>query len=274
MQLDVMRTWFFANYEDPAESTPYESAEGGYQYIWGGPYEPEEELQDEFGGLVPDKVIEELANELRDISWQWTGHPEHDNDYFFDSILQTTEHHKTFEASLLKIEPLLKLKIPKQDKNPLLRLLFINVITCIETYLSDLFISTVGKDQTLLRRFVESTPEFKSEKVAMSDVFKVVAEMEKRTQSYLLDLVWHNLGRVKPMFKDTLNIQFPENVKNLFKAVVVRHDLVHRNGKTKDGSEHNIDIEAVNTLLADARSFVSAIDEQLSESHSISVNDF
>ena len=28
-------TWFFNNYEDPVESCPYESAEGGYQYIWG-----------------------------------------------------------------------------------------------------------------------------------------------------------------------------------------------------------------------------------------------
>ena len=45
-KLDAMRTWFYANYEDPAECTPYESAEGGYIYIWGGPYEPEEKLQE------------------------------------------------------------------------------------------------------------------------------------------------------------------------------------------------------------------------------------
>ena len=35
-QLDVMRQWFDANYEDPVENTPYETAEGGYIYIWGG----------------------------------------------------------------------------------------------------------------------------------------------------------------------------------------------------------------------------------------------
>lgn len=38
-QLGVMRTWFLQNYEDPAERTPYESREGGYIWIWGGPYE-------------------------------------------------------------------------------------------------------------------------------------------------------------------------------------------------------------------------------------------
>jgi len=34
----MMADWFLANFENPAECTPYESAEGGYQWIWGGPY--------------------------------------------------------------------------------------------------------------------------------------------------------------------------------------------------------------------------------------------
>ncbi len=33
---ELLRDWFFERYEDPANSTPYNSAEGGYLYIWGG----------------------------------------------------------------------------------------------------------------------------------------------------------------------------------------------------------------------------------------------
>ena len=32
------------NFEDPANETPYESSEGGYIYIWGGPYDALEQL--------------------------------------------------------------------------------------------------------------------------------------------------------------------------------------------------------------------------------------
>jgi hypothetical protein len=46
-KLAVMKTWFFENYEDPVENTLYESAEGGYQYIWGGPYDAHQELDAE-----------------------------------------------------------------------------------------------------------------------------------------------------------------------------------------------------------------------------------
>ena len=35
-QLEVMRNWFFANFEDPANSCPYDGKEGGYAYIYGG----------------------------------------------------------------------------------------------------------------------------------------------------------------------------------------------------------------------------------------------
>lgn len=58
MQKEVLKAWFHRNFEDPAESTPHNSAEGGYQYVWGGPYDSDEELRSEFEPLgVPDEVI-------------------------------------------------------------------------------------------------------------------------------------------------------------------------------------------------------------------------
>ena len=37
-QLEYMHAWFHRYYQDPVHETPHESAEGGYIYIWGGPY--------------------------------------------------------------------------------------------------------------------------------------------------------------------------------------------------------------------------------------------
>lgn len=264
---DAMRTWFFANYEDPAESTPYDSGEGGYIYIWGGPYDPEEALQAEFSGLLSEELITEMASELREISWEWSGHPKYDDtdDYLFALIAGSTEHKKSFEEAIGNVERLLSIKVKGTQKAHLLRLLYANVITAIETYLSDVFISAVGNDKTLLRRFVESTPEFKTEKVPIAQVFKAMEDLEKKTRSYLVDVVWHHLHRVKPMFKMTLDIMFPKEMGSLCKAVIVRHDLVHRNGKTKDGGQHKITAKRVEVLIATARSFVSNIDEQLAK---------
>jgi hypothetical protein len=157
---------------------------------------------------------------------------------------------------------LLTLKVQAQCKQHLLRLLFVNVIPAVETYLSDLFISAVGKDKALLRRFLESAPEFKMEKITLSEIFKTVEEIEKRARSCLMHVVWHHMSRVKPMFKDTLGLAFPEDMGDLFKAILIRHDLVHRNGKMKDGGEHVMSEENVKSLIEQANKFISHIDNQ------------
>ncbi len=62
--IEVMKEWFLQNFEDPAEKTPHESAEGGYQWIWGGPYDASEVLGSEFGEHVPEDVLDEIVAEV------------------------------------------------------------------------------------------------------------------------------------------------------------------------------------------------------------------
>lgn len=84
-QIDVMLTWFHENFEDPAERTPYVTREGGYQWVWGGPYNAVEELEGEFGNTIPFEVIEIEKDGLFD--WAPTPRPgDYDEDDFGDDI--------------------------------------------------------------------------------------------------------------------------------------------------------------------------------------------
>lgn len=82
-KLEVMRSWFFQNFEDPAERTPYESREGGYQWIWGGPYDAREELEAEFGNSVSESIIDELVDEIEAQGYEWAPTPKN-SDYDHD----------------------------------------------------------------------------------------------------------------------------------------------------------------------------------------------
>lgn len=71
-RVEAMVAWFMENFEDPADITPYESAEGGYQWIWGGPHDPEEELSDAFGDAATDEDVQAAADEIRiDGIYEW-----------------------------------------------------------------------------------------------------------------------------------------------------------------------------------------------------------
>ena len=260
-----MRTWFFHNYEDPAERTPYEGREGGYIYIWGGPYDAHEELGAEFGGIVPEAVIEELVGDLESYCTEWTSaeKPEDYDQGVVDDIAAITSFHANFQVAISDIHELLETNVSKTAEKALRRLLYVNVITAIETYLSDAFISTVVPDPELMRRFVEINPTFRDRKIKLADVYKEMERIEKLAKSDLRDIVWHNLKRVKPLYKGTLKITFPDDLEAIFQAVRVRHDLVHRNGKTKDGEEIDISKGAITDLIDEIEKFVSHVDAQL-----------
>lgn len=61
--IDNLVEWFHQNYEDPANRLPYVSAEGGYQWIYGGPYEAREVLSENFPDEAED-VIEAAVEEI------------------------------------------------------------------------------------------------------------------------------------------------------------------------------------------------------------------
>jgi len=69
--IDAITEWFLTNFEDPVHNTPYESAEGGYQYIWGGPYEARDIIENVFTGRARDSIIEETISQLENESSEW-----------------------------------------------------------------------------------------------------------------------------------------------------------------------------------------------------------
>ena len=263
-QLEIMRAWFYENYEDPVHRSPYETAEGGYQYIWGGPYYAQEELG-VFYEHVPEAVIESLAEDLNEECSQWTSaeNPDDYEDYYLENILSRSEQLENFRQSLEKISTLLAVDVQGEVMDHHFGLLYVSMVTSIETYLSDIFISQVLGNTENLRRFVEGNPEFEKIKINLSDVFIKHEAISDEVKEYLFSLMWHNLAKMKPMYKATLDVDFPDDISSLFKAVIVRHDLVHRNGKSKNGEIVIISKTQVEQLSKDAVSFVEYIDSQI-----------
>lgn len=81
--------WFHCLYEDPANETPYNTREGGYLYIKGGPYDAEEELRDSFEGVVPEDALIAAVEEIQSEGlFDWAPSPQHQAsvDFYEDAI--------------------------------------------------------------------------------------------------------------------------------------------------------------------------------------------
>ena len=266
-QKDVMREWFFQYYEDPVELLPHESSEGGYLYIWGGPYDAREVLLGEFYELVPEEVIDELVDELERQSVDWSGKPSAEafNDYSLSVISSNTEFHATLLQDLDNIETLMDgITLDSSNEQLFLRLLCVNIVTVLEVFLSDAFLNTAMNNETCLRNFVSGNPDFKKKKLTLNEIFVRMEGLKKEIKNYLLGIVWHNLAKIKPMYKTTFGIDFPENLTEpLFKLIAMRHNIVHRNGKTEKGNAIKLSGSDISQILEDVRRFAQFVDERL-----------
>jgi hypothetical protein len=186
--------------------------------------------------------------------------------YYSESIAENSKYHEVFLQSIDNIRLLLSQSIQPENEHlqkTMRNLLFANVITSMETYLSDAFINTVVNSKSFIKRLLETTPEFNQKKYMLVDIFSWMENTKKAAANYLLDVVFHNIWKVSHMYKDVLNINFPEDMDYLSKAVVTRHDLVHRNGKTKEGKGVEVSVSDITDLIEYVTEFILNIDKQL-----------
>ena len=264
-QRQVMESWFRSRYEDPAQDTPYDSEEGGYVWISGGPFDAQDELRGEFEGIVPDEVIAQLADHLSGESPEWAPvASEDDYDHFLlDVVSSNSNALRTIEEALATVRRLLELSDDKTLAEALNRLLYANVITALETYLSDIFINRVLTDSARLRRFIETTPDYQKRSLKYSDVFRAADDATDEAMRYLLDVVWHNLAKAQALYRDTLGIDIRPKLLDVVKAVPIRHDIVHRNGRDKSGVVVMVSPDEVRELIRAVEDLVHDIERQL-----------
>jgi AcrR family transcriptional regulator len=264
IQRAVMRTWFLERYENPEESTPYDSEEGGYVYIWGGPCDAWEELEAEFSGTVLDNVIQELARELTAEAPEWSRVPEYDtpDEYFVDAIQADVDPKKTATEGLAKIRSLLAVPTAPELELHMYWLLHVGAVTCLEAYLCDTFLNRILSDSQLKRRLVERSRDFIREKIPVATIYKYFDDLDKRLKEYLTETLWHNLPQAKWFYETVLEVEFPI-MPTLAVAVMKRHDIVHRNGKTKDGDKVTLTRKDVEDLIQEVEAFVGTVEARL-----------
>ena len=182
-----------------------------------------------------------------------------------EAILSNTDFYRTFLDEIASLRVLNKLSVPDQKaKKTLRRHLYVGVIACLETYLSDAFINTVLSNENYLRSFFTSFKDFREQKLGMNEIFDLASKREEIAKKAMLEVIYHNLPKVSKMYEGTLDIVFPK-FSEIQKAVSIRHDLVHRNGKNKDGIESSIDSIMVDDIISKVESFISEIDQKLKE---------
>ena len=183
------------------------------------------------------------------------------DDYVYESVSPFSSAYDPLAAALATYHDMADIRLSEELRPVLMRLLYAGTIAAMEAYLSDFFIAKIKSDTELMKRFVSTAPEFRQTKFSLSEIHSELASLDRTIANHLGQVVWHNLSRVRLMYKDTLGIEFPSELSALYRAVEIRHDIVHRNGKPPDGRiGHVVDKAEVLELFQMVRSLAHHIE--------------
>lgn len=170
--------------------------------------------------------------------------------------------YELFNEIIENSNELLKVEVTVKAQKNLLVMLYGHIVAATESYLSSTFIQSVNDSEEILRKLVETDPKFAQRKFSIKDIFEKKEGLKDDVANYLKDLIFHEIHRVKPMYKDVLGIDFGD-VDWLFKAVILRHHCVHRAGYDKDGNEIEITVDIVQELSDNCKSLVDKIESEV-----------
>lgn len=206
--------------------------------LYNGIYGGDGEISD-VDGIIVDEEFPEEDHYLESYS----------STYFNDNVQETI---KTLE----KIE-----NLDPASRSLLYRTLYANVISSMEAYLSDRLIQKIRSDENIKRKFVETYEPYKESKFSISEIFKKIESIDSYISKSLRDIIYHKLHIVRAIYKNTLDVDLGE-IGELMKCVNIRHDIVHRNGKDRNGELRDITKSDVEEVAAKVSELIDNIERQ------------
>jgi len=216
----------------------------------------------------PRHILDKIKGLDKDNMVWLSPHDFEDEEYYdyedqYDAIIANKAFYDSFQNEIKNVRQLNELLVGNASLQSVLqRQLYITAIGALETFLSETFINLTSENEEYFRKFVETYPNFKERKYQLNEIYCEYDKLKETAKKEMLGVIYHNLAKVRNMFNSSFKIDFPD-IAELSKAVNTRHDLVHRNGKTKDGTDVVIKKNTIEDLLTKILDFVEHISKSL-----------
>jgi hypothetical protein len=149
------------------------------------------------------------------------------------------------------------------------RMIFAQQVSSLEAYLADTLINTTMDNEKALQHLLASDTDLAKEKFTLAQIVSEPEFVKIKVRSYLRSIVYHNMPKVRALYKVACDIDIFELLgdvrkEKLFKAIELRHDCVHRNGRDKDGQRLEVFTKAYVQEIADImKSLVGDIENKI-----------
>ncbi|KIY17082.1 MULTISPECIES: HEPN domain-containing protein [Pseudomonas syringae group genomosp. 2] len=184
------------------------------------------------------------------------------------------ETYSIFKEMLMHLKLMVNKPVDKFDSEMMCKMAYVHAVTLFEAMVGDVLKATILAYPTLMQKMVKKLGEDKSNKFHISEIAEL--GLNGIILGILNQQIYHNPVTVKKY----LNLITGKVLRDTYMAGMQeiadrRHDFVHRNGKTLQGVELNIDpasiISAVEVIQNFAQDIFEILDRAMKDESGIHI---
>jgi hypothetical protein len=207
----------------------------------------------------------------RELDYQYEQYEAEMRWFFEHPFLET---YSIFKEMLMQLKLMVNKPANEFDSEMMCKMAYVHAVTLFEAMVGDVLKTTILAYPTLMQKMVDKLGEDNSNKFHIKDIAELV--LNGIVLGILNKQIYHNPVTVKKYVNLITGKVLPDTyMAGMQEIADRRHDFVHRNGKTLQGDELDIDpasiISAVEVIQNFAQDIFETIDRAMKDESGIHI---
>lgn len=177
-----------------------------------------------------------------------------------------SEIHRTFQFQLQNLKELVDTSVATIHEETFYKMVYGHAVTLMESFLADTVRSLIIKNDNYFLNAISNVDCLKKEKFSLLEITKQKDGAKGFAITELSKVMYHNVSKVRNILSAIVGKKIIVDIATVSTITNLRHDIVHRDGKTTDGKLIKVDREIVMKAIDSIECFVNTVSAQL-DSH-------
>lgn len=184
-------------------------------------------------------------------------------DYYLPLTLKDAD--SIFQKDLFELKTMLEKSGNDFSNQTFFKMVYAHAVTILEVYLEDITKALIMTNEGFLANTIKNVRPFYDTKFKLGDISLENDGVKKFVLGKLSDNLFHDIPKVLNMLNGILEKKLDVSISNICSVTSTRHDIVHRNGKNKDGELIDITLSATLEALTTVETFANQLRHKLAE---------
>ncbi|HHG3355699.1 TPA: hypothetical protein ACPVYO_000684 [Vibrio parahaemolyticus] len=242
-------------------------------------YEIQEQQADDWiRERLDDSSLDEESEEYQELAEQYSNYQDHlREEAEWKAELQwfkengSSELHKTFVHELDMLKIMVDNNFSNNAKtsfslhtNLIVKMSYAYAVTLLESFLGDTLRALITQDERFLKNALRKLKVLKN--VKLTELAGADLDIKSLVLRYVSNVLYHNIPNVVEMYEQVLDVDLNSIDKSKVVQITnLRHDIVHRNGKSVDGKSINLNAQDFTNAIDDIKDFAGALQRVINE---------